>query len=248
MVESSLRARPEPVDGVARTDADAARVREAYARRRAERRDSWFNPGHLYMVQQRERRVLDLLARERLDRLDETRVLEVGCGGRTWLRDFIKWGARPEHLTGVDLLEDRIAEARRACPPAVRLVCANAAALEFPDASFDLVLQATMFTSILDASVRRAVAAEMLRVTAPRGLILWYDYHVDNPSNPDVRGVRKAEIHELFPRCSIRLQRVTLAPPLARAIAPYSQAACLLLESIPLLRTHYLGAIRKLPS
>jgi hypothetical protein len=34
----------------------------------------------------------------------------------------------------------------------------------------------------------------MVRVLKPEGLILWYYYHVNNPSNPDVRGVKCREI------------------------------------------------------
>ena len=36
--------------------------------------------------------------------------------------------------------------------------------------------------------MKQAVAEEMLRVLKPQGLILWYDYHVNNPWNKDVRG------------------------------------------------------------
>lgn len=197
------------------------------------------------MLQTREREVLPLLARHGFERLGDKRILEIGCGTGQWLRDFIKWGARPDQLVGVDLLADRLAEARRVCPQEVTLICCNAAVLECADNSFDLVLQSTMFTSILDTAMRRAIATEMVRVLRPDGMILWYDYHVDNPSNPDVRGVPAPEIRALFPQCDVTLRRVTLAPPLARAIAPYSRLVCDLLDAVPLLRTHYLGAIRK---
>ena len=60
----------------------------------------------------------------------------------------------------------------------------------------------------------------MLRVLKPGGLILWYDFHVDNPHNRDVQGVRKREIFELFSGCDIRLHRITLAPPIVRLVAP----------------------------
>ncbi len=226
-------------------DAEEGRIRDAYARRSADRRDSWFGPGHLFMIQERERGVLKRLHREGFERLDDKRILEIGCGKGTWLRDFVKWGARPEHITGIDLLPDRISEARRTCPPGIAFMCGSAAQLDVHSASHDLVLQSTVFTSILDSRMREAVAREMLRVLRPDGLILWYDYHVDNPANPDVRGVGRREIHRLFAGCRIDLERVTLAPPLARAIAPYSRIACQLLEAVPLLRTHYLGVIRK---
>jgi hypothetical protein len=85
----------------------------------------------------------------------------------------------------------------------------------------------------------------MMRVLKPSGAILWFDFRVNNPRNPGVRGVRAREIASLFPDCSIRLKSVTLAPPLARVIVPRSWIAACMLEKIPFLRTHYLGVIRK---
>ena len=85
----------------------------------------------------------------------------------------------------------------------------------------------------------------MVRVLKQDGLIVWYDFHTNNPWNPDVRGVKKPEIVELFWGCTISLRRLTLAPPIARLVAPYSWLACELLQAIPCFRTHYLGAIRK---
>ena len=225
--------------------AEEARIRAAYARREeADARYSWFSPGYQFMVQQRERRLLALLRRYGFPALESKTILEVGCGTGQWLRDFIKWGARPENVTGIDLLADRVSRARRLCPPAVRIERASAAELPFSDGTFDLVLQSTVFTSILDPDLKRRVAAEMIRVVKTNGFILWYDYHVNNPWNHDVRGVKKREIYTLFPGCSIDLQRITLAPPVARWIAPRSWLLAYLLERVPLLCTHYLGVIR----
>ena len=122
---------------------------------------------------------------------------EVGCGTGYWLREFIKWGAQPEHIVGVDLLSDRVTEAKKLCPETVQVQCGSAAALAFPSATFDLVLQSTVFTSVLDASMKQQMAAEMLRVVKSDGLILWYDYHVNNPWNADVRGIKRQEIAQL---------------------------------------------------
>ncbi len=122
---------------------------------------------------------------------------------------------------------------------------ANAAHLPFSPAAFDLVLQSLLFTSILDPAMKQAVAREMLRVLKPGGLILWYDYHVNNPWNPDVAGVKKNEIQALFPGCRVQLRRITLAPPLTRLLAPHSFLLCSLLEKLRVLNTHYLGVIRK---
>jgi ubiquinone/menaquinone biosynthesis C-methylase UbiE len=163
---------------------EEARIRAAYAKREEDdARYSWFSPGYQFMVQQRERRLLALFRRYDCENLAAKKILEVGCGAGQWLRDFVKWGARPENVTGIDLLADRVSKARRLCPPAVRIECASAAHLPFSKERFDLVLQSTVFTSILDPDLRRRVASEMMRVVKPDGLILWYDYHVNNPWN-----------------------------------------------------------------
>jgi ubiquinone/menaquinone biosynthesis C-methylase UbiE len=226
-------------------EAEEARIRAAYARRQGSNRYSWFNAGHLFIVQERERRLLVLLQRYGFASLESKKILEIGCGTGYWLREFIKWGAQPENIVGIDLLSDRVARAKQSCPEGVKIYCGSAAQLAFPDASFDLVLQSTVFTSILEPHLKQQIAAEMIRVVKENGFILWYDYHVNNPWNPDVRGVKKAEIRRLFAGCSINLQRITLAPPLAYRIAPRSWLLAYLLERIPLLRTHYIGIIRK---
>jgi SAM-dependent methyltransferase len=226
--------------------AEEARIRAAYAKREEDdTRYSWSNPGYQFMVQQRERRLLTLFRRYDCENLAAKKILEVGCGTGQWLRDFVKWGARPENVTGVDLLPERVSRARHLCPPAVRIQCASAAQLPFSNERFDLVLQSTVFTSILDPDLKRRVASEMMRVVKPDGLILWYDYHVNNPWNNDVRGVKRREIYQLFPNCRIKLERITLLPHLARLLAPYSYLGCYLLEKLPPLCTHYLGIIRK---
>ncbi len=223
--------------------AEESRIRAVYASREEDGRYSWFG-GNLYIMQQCERRMLALLRRCGVD-LPSRAILEIGCGTGYWLREFIKWGARPEKLAGIDLLPDRLVAARRLSAPGVQLECASAARLPFSDGAFDLVFQSTVFTSILDFNLRRQAAAEMVRVVKNDGLMLWYDYHFDNPWNRDVRGVRRAEIAKLFPDCRIELEHATLLPPLARRLAPYSYLGCYLLEKIPFLCTHYLGAIRK---
>ena len=224
-----------------------ARLRSAYARRDA-RRDArlytHFNPANLFIIQERERRMLALLTRLGLSDLGCLRILEVGCGSGFWIRQFIHWGARPENMTGIDLLPQRIAEARRVCPSTVRLECQDAAQLGFAEGSFDLIIASTVFSSVLSAVVRTKVAAEIQRVLRHSGTILWYDFFRDNPANRDVRGVSKREIRRLFPACRLLAERVTLAPPLARGLAGLSWSLCRTLTALRVLDTHYLAAIK----
>jgi SAM-dependent methyltransferase len=127
-----------------------------------------------------------------------------------------------------------------------RLALASADSLPFVDDRFDVVCQLTMMSSVLDPGMRGCIAAEMLRVLRPGGLVLWYDFTV-NPFNPDVAGIRPAELRELFRGTVMRWQRVTLAPPLARLLAPHSWMICEALERLPWLRTHVLATCRKGP-
>jgi SAM-dependent methyltransferase len=177
--------------------------------------------------------------------LSSKRILEVGCGTGYWLRQFIQWGARPENLFGTDLLPERIEKARELCPPGVHLECGDASRLTFADDTFDVTAQVTVFTSILDNAMKTAVAREIHRVLKPRGWLLWYDYFLDNPWNPDVRGIRKKEIVRLFPGFDVHLERVTVAPPLGRILGKISPLAYQVTSSMKVLCTHRLGLIQK---
>ncbi len=170
-------------------------------------------------------------------------VLDVGCGDGTWLMVFRQLGARK--LAGIELNDERCSRARRNVPEA-ELVCGSAHHLPWPDASFDIVSQFVMFTSILDWNLKQRIATEMLRVLKPSGVILWYDFRVNNPRNRQVRGIGKTEIDSLFPSCDIRLHSLILAPPLASIVVPRSPRLASVLERVPFLRTHYLGLIKPL--
>jgi ubiquinone/menaquinone biosynthesis C-methylase UbiE len=225
---------------------EEARIKSAYQKTKPAGYYSWFEAGNLVGVQERERLLLKRLRQHGRDSLTGTCVLEVGCGSGHWLREFIKWGASPSNMTGVELRPEALLGAAKLCPPGVTLKCMNGVTLEFPDESFDLVLQSLVFTSVLDERMRHGMAEEMLRVVKKNGLILWYDFHVDNPWNSNVRGVRKSEIKRLFQNCHIELERVSLALPLAKILAPWSWIACYLLSRLRFLNTHYLGVIQKM--
>lgn len=176
--------------------------------------------------------------------LEGKTILEIGCGNGDWVRDFVQWGATPDKVYGVDLLGDRIRAAQR-LNPNIHYVTANAEALDFPDDQFDIVIFATCLTSVQDGEMKQRIAREALRVLRSDGMILWYDFRFDNPWNPDVKGIRKKEIMEMFGNCSYCFHLVTLLPPLARALAPTSWLACEILARIPFLKTHYLVVMKK---
>jgi ubiquinone/menaquinone biosynthesis C-methylase UbiE len=208
-----------------------------------EGRYSLWDPAQLYIRQERERAILKMLNRHGFRRLGTATVLEIGCGTGSILREFIRFGVNPSNATGIDIDEDRLEVARRAVE-GVTFRSADAAQLPFDDASFDLVLAFTVFTSISDAAKRAAAASEILRVLRPGGALLWYDFRF-NPINRETQALRLGDVRRLFGRKPIETRPITLAPPIVRIVAPRSWLACNLLETVPLLRTHLLALVRR---
>jgi len=229
------------------TGSDTTRIIAEYERRTLEVPGdyySWNKPGNLIMHQDTACGCIRMLDDASLSPLRGLRIADIGCGDGAWMLEFVQWGADPASLCGIDLSTDRIERARGRIPDA-ELNTGNAADLPWPDESFDLVSQFTVFTSILDAALKQAIAGEMLRVLKPGGSILWFDFRVNNPANPQVRGIRAREIRALFSGCEITLASELLAPPIARHVASWSRPLAAVLKTIPFLRTHYVGLVQK---
>lgn len=220
-------------------------VAEAYARRAGPDRYAMLQPDVWLSHQERQRAVLQLLARLGWHELSQRRLFEVGCGAGGNLLDFLRMGFRPEHLGGIELLPERFSLARQALPEALPLTCGDALQAPVPEASLDVVYQGTVFSSLLDPGFQQRLAETMWRWLRPGGGVLWYDMRVDNPRNPDVRGVPLAQVAALFPQGRLRAQRLTLAPPLARVVSRWHPAAYTLANALPFLRTHLLVWIQK---
>jgi ubiquinone/menaquinone biosynthesis C-methylase UbiE len=203
---------------------------------------SWSNSAQLFAIQQRQRAVLYSLQRLGFTELANMRILEMGCGGGGVLAEFVCYGASPYNLYGLDLLPSRLKDAKCRLP-GTHFVQADGSCIPFPDQSFDLVLQYTAISSVLDPDLRRMICTDMLRVLKPNGLILSYDFWL-NPVNKQTRGLTISEIRRSFPGCRVDFQRITLAPPVTRRLAAASWSLCLLLESCKIFNTHYLAVIR----
>jgi SAM-dependent methyltransferase len=224
-------------------ETDAVRAR--YARRGQPERYSPLQPDVMHALHERERALRRLFVR--LGWLDLTRrcAVEVGCGAGGNLLDLLRLGFLPEQLTGIELLPERLAHARRVLPAALRLLDGDATHADIAPDSADLVLQSTVFSSLLDDAAQQRLADAMWRWAKPGGGVLWYDFTVDNPRNADVRGVPPARVRALVPHGRVTARRITLAPPLARAAARVHPALIGALNLLPPLRTHVLAWIEK---
>ena len=224
-------------------EADA--VAQRYARRVVGDRYSILRPEVWQTVQERQRAMLRLFAREGLADLSTLRLLEVGCGGGDNLLELLRLGFAPSNLVGIELLPERFALARQALPAALRLIEGDALQAELAPASFDIVFVSTVFSSLLDDAFQQRLADAMWRWLRPGGGVLWYDFTVDNPRNADVRGVPLARVRELFPHGALQARRITLAPPMARAVCRVHPGLYTLCNALPWLRTHVLAWIAK---
>lgn len=102
------------------------------------------------------------------------RILDVGCGTGRILRTYLDMGCKPKNLYGVDINEDWLAEGRRISPQ-LNLLCIDGTKLDFSNATFDLVTQYVVFSSIALQELRQQVAGEMWRVLKPGGYVFWWD-------------------------------------------------------------------------
>ncbi len=220
-------------------------VAERYARRDEADRYSPLHADVWQTLHERQRVLLQLLARRGINDLSRLRLAEVGCGTGGNLLELLRLGFAPQHLQGLELLPERHKQARTALPEATSVWLGDAAQAPIAPGSLDLVLQCTVFTSLLDGGFQQHLADAMWRWLRPGGAVLWYDFTFNNPRNADVRGVPLARVRQLFPQAQIEHCRVTLAPPLARAVCRVHPALYTVFNAVPLLRTHVLAWVGK---
>lgn len=223
---------------------EAEQVRARYARRteqQLEKRYLETSPLNLKIVQERERALVGLLNRHLNMPTSAASAIEVGCGSGSNLATLIRFGFTPQNLVANELLEDRVEQARNRLPSSVQILPGDATQLAIPQASFDIVYQSTVFSSLLQDDTQESLAAAMWSWLKPGGGIVWYDFTYNNPMNQDVRGVPMKRIRELFPNAVIDAHRITLAPPIARRIPQQLYG----LVNIRPLRTHVLCWLAK---
>lgn len=252
---------------------EAIRIRTEYARRDktglSQMIYRYTNPAFLFHMQEREWAILSLLRREGFE-LSGSSVLEVGCGNGHILQRFMEFGAR--EAMGVDLMETRIQDGKKRYPN-LHLRQGNAALLPYQDSRFDLVMQFTCLSSVLDVATRQQIASEMWRVLRPGGVIVFYDlrptpmfarflnrtfhwlFHDPKWEQLDayaryaqlptpVRPLALSEIQELFSQGRMHHLSLSLDFDLAH-LARTSRWFAGLLSCFQGLRTHYLVIVHK---
>ena len=223
-------------------------IRQRYERRKLLPVDGMYSiyaPHSLPTMYEREREFIRIISEA--DVFPETaKVLEIGCGAGGNLHDFIKYGFSPDNIVGNDLLSERLEVAKKKLPPEVQLIPGDACTIILPDEGYDVVYISTVFSSILDHPVRKQLADRVWGLLKPGGVIIWYDFIFNNPKNKDVEKVTQAQLMSLFPgSADYKFKRITLAPPLSRAVCKISSKLYPVVNFFPFFRSHLMGWIRK---
>jgi SAM-dependent methyltransferase len=225
---------------------EVASIRDRYARRGDDLSEkSVFHAHRLATSLEKQSAMVRMLERNLNVTISQARILEIGCGHGDNLLQFLLWGADAANLVGNELLEERLTYSRRRLPTETALVAGDARTLALEPGSFDIVMASTVFSSILDLEFRAELARHLWTLVKPGGGIFWYDFAFNNPGNPDVLKVTRPEVIGLFPEARADIERLTLAPPIARRLAPIGAPLYRMASALPFLRTHLLGWLEK---
>lgn len=203
-----------------------------------------WQPGEALMTMERKRVAASMLYQLGRFPTRGSRCLEIGYGKIGWLADLLSWGLNEDDLFGIELDPKRGEKAQQALPSA-HLEIGDASEMPWNDEYFNYSVVSTVFSSILDRSVRETVAHQIARVLAPGGVVVVYDLTVNNPRNKDVAALTRQELRELFPGFDYHFRSLTLVPPIARRVARGNWTMAVLLSAIPILRTHVMAVMVK---
>ena len=192
-----------------------------YDEHKADRNDLLGNPEVAFQTFAFDRANIRALQHLDLDR-STARILDVGCGSGAGLIQFLRLGFQQKLMSGVDISEDRIAEAKTVMPLA-DLRCESADAMSYADGAFHLVFESTMFVLLPSEDTARGIAREMIRVTRPGGYLMLIDWRYGKPGSDVYKAMSSRRIAELFDvggatRVVCR-ERGALVPPVGRFLS-----------------------------
>lgn len=199
--------------------------RSYYTAKGDDRNNPLRNPGALFQNLAFDRSIVEALRGLHGDKRS-WEILDVGCGSGFSLLRLLACGLDPERMHGIDISEERIARGRRRLP-SLDLRQGDATAMDYPSNTFDLVMESTMFTQMMDEALAGAIASEMLRVVKPGSYIMLTDWRYSY-RRAGYRGLPRSRMSRLFGigelASIVHAKRGALVPPVGRALSRYCPA------------------------
>lgn len=221
-------------------DREVRRIRRYFATSSG----SWhrWSAGRSFLVDERQR----LLARAvRTFVGTEARnlsVCDLGCGRGDDLAFWRDAGVPVTALAGTEIVPENADAARLVATGAdVRVV--DSFKLPFDDEAFLVTTASLVLSTILDDRLRRTLFQEMMRVTAPGGAVLVYDFRVRKPSNRDVVAIDRRRAIALGARPHAAWHAAPFLPALPAVLRLPAGLRRLSLALLP--RTHVLYVWRR---
>jgi len=203
----------------------------------------WSGDAAHYILERKWEEIARIVEKEQVD-VPAARLLDLGAGDGGDCDRFRQLGFRPERIVAIDLLRESLLRTRKS-RGWLTVLQADAARLPFRDATFEVVYQSTMLSSILDRNLRRKILLDVRRVLSPDGLFLSYDTRYPNPWNRNTSPVSSSELRMAFHGWRVSARSTTPIPQLARLVGGLSRIFLRAIETIPLFRSHLLAVVRK---
>ncbi len=222
-------------------------IKDAYARRDATKGDryAWYQRDQGDRIRARNAALIRVLRQIVCSSISEVTVLDVGCGTGRLVRFLIDLGFDPEKLMGIDLLEDRVLDARTRTATAAEFEVRDLLESQI-ERQFDLVFAFTLLSSLVDPVVQGRMIDSLWKCVKPGGWLIVFDFRFNNPRNHDVIRIRPRDIVGRLHPSRVSTQTLCVPPPVARTIGRYVNGLdrCVV-HAMPFLRSHVLLAIQR---
>lgn len=172
------------------------------------------------------------------------RIADIGCGDGWTLRFLCELGAKLENLVGIDLGINRlnVAKSKNAL---IQFMHADATGIPLSSNTFDVVIQSTLFSSIPSYNLRQLASTEIIRLTKPRGFVVWLDLYRIYPHTASLHAIDQREIRDLFPNWIAKFRYTYLRMDWLIWLLYRFPRICSLLDGLPFASQCLSGYLRR---
>lgn len=162
------------------------------------------NPVGFYQRTMVAKGLIDILNRNHIKLSNYSNILDLGCGTGTWLRFISEIRGYTEGLTGIDLSQERLKNAR-GINDNIKYIYGDICKLQFPDIFFDFITAFVSFMFLTNQEDLNKAVSEVARILKKDGLFLFYDILGDKTLSKTTRGFRIGETKILFEEKGLKL-------------------------------------------